>query len=80
MREVQARVNPDGFVAERFDHDFNGHGHWVLTYFDDVAGLTVKVFDDAAVADWREANFTPAKAEEPRVRYIPVEWPPRGLR
>jgi hypothetical protein len=55
LTEVSARVNPDGFVAQRFAQDFNGHGHWVLTYFDiQVGGLTVKVLDDEAVADWTE--------------------------
>lgn len=52
---VQARVDPEGFVAQRFEHDFNDHGHWVLTYLDDsVGGLTVRILDDAAVADWPE--------------------------
>ena len=64
LTEVAARVNPDGFVAQRFAQDFNGHGHWVLTYLDvQVGGLTVKILDDEAVADWTE--LVPRVGDQP---------------
>lgn len=50
-RDGQVRVSPDGFVAQRFDRDFNGAGNWVLTYLSD-HGIEVKVLNDIAVADW----------------------------
>lgn len=52
LADVQARVSPDGFVAQRFPDDFNGHGNWVVTYTNDEGGITVRVVKDDEVADW----------------------------
>lgn len=57
-RVEQVRVNPDGYVAQRFNWDFNGAGHWVLTFFAD-SGLQVKVLADEDVADWSELRVAP---------------------
>lgn len=54
-RVEQVRVNPDGYVAQRFNFDFNGAGNWVLTFFAD-SGLQVKVLTDEDVSDWPELH------------------------
>jgi hypothetical protein len=54
-----ARMSPDGFVAQRFpEQNFNGHGHWVLTYLQENVGLTVQIFSDEQVADWSPLTLT----------------------
>jgi hypothetical protein len=49
----EARMSPDGFVAQRFpEQNFNGQGHWILTFWTLEAGLTLQIFSDEQVADW----------------------------
>lgn len=57
----QARVSPEGFVAQRFDVDFEGTGNWVLTTFrpspllgNPANGLQMQAMTDEQVADWPE--------------------------
>jgi hypothetical protein len=59
--DARARVNPEGFVAQRFDRDFNGHGNWVLTHIAKGA-LAIQVFTDEEVADWAPLMCTPGEA------------------
>lgn len=59
-----ARRNPDGYVAQRFPRDFNGHGHWLLTYLDEGGNLAVQVFTDDDVADWsRLSDVVPGEGD-----------------
>lgn len=55
-RQVQARVDPDGFVAQRFDRDFNGHGNWILTYLTE-QGVEIRVLNDDEVASWPQLGI-----------------------
>lgn len=49
----EARISPTGFIAQRFpEQNFNGHGHWILTYWTREAGLNVQALSDAQVSDW----------------------------
>jgi hypothetical protein len=59
MTKTPAKRSPDGFVAQRFPHDFNDHGHWLLTYWQEGVGLAVETFNDEQVVDW------PALSDEP---------------
>jgi hypothetical protein len=55
----EARMSPDGFVAQCFpEHNFNGQGHWILTFWTAEAGLTVQIFSDEQVADWSPLSLT----------------------
>jgi hypothetical protein len=55
----QVKLSPDGFVAQRFpETNFNGQGHWILTYLDPDNGLTVQIFSDEQVADWLPLSLT----------------------
>lgn len=49
---MDARLSPEGFVAQRFPQDFNGHGHWIVTSCSDETQLQVTVKSDDEVADW----------------------------
>ena len=51
MSEVQARVSPEGFVAQRLTDD-QGQPRWILTSMVPGAGLTVSLLDDDEVAGW----------------------------
>lgn len=64
---VQARVNPDGFVAQRFDADFNGRGHWLLMHIVDEVGLTATVLTDEEVQDWVVLAAAPPTPSAPGV-------------
>jgi hypothetical protein len=62
----QARMSPDGFVAQHFPEcNFNNQGHWILTYlkeYPDDVGLTVQIFSDEQVADWLPLSLTAREA------------------
>lgn len=51
---IEARRAPDGYVAQRFPQDFNGHGRWLLAYWQEDVGLAVRVVPDDEVAGWPE--------------------------
>jgi len=58
---IQARVSPEGFVAQRFDVEFEGNGSWILTAYrpnplmgNPANGLQMQAFSDEDVADWVE--------------------------
>lgn len=49
---MEARLSPEGFVAQRFPQDFNGHGHWIVTSYSDETQLQLTVKSDDEVKDW----------------------------
>lgn len=51
MADLQARLSPDGFVAQRFPFSFNNRGHWLVISAVD-GRITWTVLDDADVQDW----------------------------
>jgi hypothetical protein len=59
-----ARLSPAGYVAQRMDQDFNGYGHWLLTYYDDTTDLLVMhALSDEDVADWLPLSLVPKRSE-----------------
>lgn len=49
---MEARLSPEGFVAQRFPQNFNGHGHWIVTSYSDETQLQLTVKSDDEVKDW----------------------------
>jgi hypothetical protein len=54
MPAPKIRISPDGYAAQRFEQDFNGHGHWLLTYMDEGNNLAVRALTDDEVSAWPE--------------------------
>lgn len=50
MDHRPAKINPDGFVAQRLTK--GGEDRWVLTHMQEGAGLTVTLIEDDEAADW----------------------------
>lgn len=44
---LQAKVNPEGYVAQRLTN--NGEQRWILTYLDEDSGLAVRFVGDSEV-------------------------------
>jgi hypothetical protein len=51
MTRTPTKRSPDGFVAQRFAQDSNGHGHWLVARIGP-GGLEVEALNDEQVADW----------------------------
>lgn len=48
----EARVGPDGYIAQRMPFSINGKGHWLLTA--STVGELWRAFSDEQVSDWPE--------------------------
>lgn len=60
-----ARVNPDGFVAQRFDDEFNGRGNWLLMSVVN-GNLQASVHTDEDVRSWAQLFTKPSDQRCPR--------------
>jgi excisionase family DNA binding protein len=67
-RTVQARLSPDGFVAQRVGHGENGSGRWVLATLDLDGGVYVRACSDDEVSDWPHLGIA-----ERRIAWSPAE-------
>jgi hypothetical protein len=58
---IEARVSPDGFVAQRMT--LQGEPRWILSYLTE-AGFTVREVDEAEAADWPPVLAVPDAESE----------------